>query len=82
VVHEYRAAHGISMANNNGRASTEDLREALLHFRSLFDELLEPGQGEEPSATDPAHGEEPSAPDTSHRDEEDESDRERVERAG
>lgn len=43
VVHEYRAAHAISMANDNGRASTEDLREAMLHFRSLFDELLATG---------------------------------------
>jgi hypothetical protein len=40
VVHEYRAAHGISLANDNGRASTEDLREALLHYRALFNELL------------------------------------------
>jgi hypothetical protein len=44
IVHDYRAAHGISLANDNGRASTEDLREAMLHYRSLFDELLEVGQ--------------------------------------
>ena len=40
VVESYRAAHGISMANDQGRASTEDLRQAMVHFRSLFDELL------------------------------------------
>jgi hypothetical protein len=51
IVHEYRAAHGISMANDNGRASTEDLREAMLHYRSLFDELLSVGQVEEVSET-------------------------------
>jgi hypothetical protein len=62
VVHEYRAAQGISMANDNGRASTEDLREAMLHYRSLFDELLEPGQADEPSV---AAGDEPSAAVTS-----------------
>jgi hypothetical protein len=64
IVHEYRAAHGISLANDNGRASTEDLREAMLHYRSLFDELLEVGQVDEdaPEAearevTEPAHDE-------------------------
>jgi hypothetical protein len=46
VVEEYRAAHGVSMANDNGRASTEDLREAMLHYRSLFDDLLDVGQVE------------------------------------
>jgi hypothetical protein len=44
VVHEYRAGHAISLANDNGRASTEDLREAMLHYRALFDALLEPEQ--------------------------------------
>ena len=29
VVESYRAAHGISMANDQGRASTEDLRQAM-----------------------------------------------------
>jgi hypothetical protein len=48
LVHEYRAAHGISMANDNGKASTEDLREAVLHYRSLFDQLLEAGEAEVP----------------------------------
>ena len=40
VVEDYRAAHGISMANEHGQASTEDLRQAFMHYRSLFDELL------------------------------------------
>ena len=48
VVQNYRAAHGISMANDQGRASTEDLRQAMVHYRSLFDELLhEDGRGDE-----------------------------------
>src|ERR687883_202969 len=41
VVNNYRAAHGISIAHERGKASTEDLRQALIHYRSLFDELLE-----------------------------------------
>jgi hypothetical protein len=41
VVDEYRAAHAISLANDNGQATTEDLRQAMVHYRSLFDELLE-----------------------------------------
>jgi hypothetical protein len=44
VVDDYRAAHGISLANQQGKASTEDLRQAMVHYRSLFDELLGQGQ--------------------------------------
>jgi hypothetical protein len=40
VVEEYRAAHAISRQSADGHASTEDLREAMVHFRALFDELL------------------------------------------
>ncbi len=41
VVEDYRAAHGISLANEHGQASTEDMRQAMVHYRSLFAELLE-----------------------------------------
>lgn len=41
VVENYRAAHGISLASNNGEASTEDMRQAMVHYRELFAELLE-----------------------------------------
>jgi hypothetical protein len=41
VISNYRAAHGISVANDRGKASTEDLRTAMVHFRALFDDLLE-----------------------------------------
>jgi hypothetical protein len=44
VVNNYRAAHGISVAHERERASTEDLRRAMVHYRSLFDELLESRQ--------------------------------------
>jgi len=41
VVVNYRAAHRISMASDEGRATTEDLRKAVVHYRHLFEELLE-----------------------------------------
>jgi FtsZ-interacting cell division protein ZipA len=41
VVDDYRAAHAIAAANDRSEASTEDLRQALVHYRSLFEELLE-----------------------------------------
>jgi hypothetical protein len=40
VVEHYRAAHGISVRTTEGRTSTEDLRQAMVHFRALFAELL------------------------------------------
>jgi hypothetical protein len=46
VVENYRFAHGIRERAQAQRASTEDLREALLRYRSLFDELLEAGDGQ------------------------------------
>lgn len=42
VVEHYRAAHAISDRSDRGEASTEDLRAAMVHYRVLFDELLEP----------------------------------------
>jgi len=41
VVQNYRAAQAIAMRDERGEASTEDLRKAVVHFRALFDELLE-----------------------------------------
>jgi hypothetical protein len=46
VVENYRFAHGIRERVQAQRASTEDLREALLRYRSLFDELLRAGDGQ------------------------------------
>jgi hypothetical protein len=40
VVEHYRAAHGISSRASAGEASTEDLRQAMVHFRALFVDLL------------------------------------------
>jgi hypothetical protein len=41
VVDDYRAAHAIAARNDRSEATTEDLRQALVHYRSLFEELLE-----------------------------------------
>jgi len=41
VVTNYRAAYEIAARNKSGRATTEDLRQAMVHYRSLFEELLE-----------------------------------------
>ena len=40
VVQNYRAAHEIALRQERGQADTEDLRSALLGYRSLFEELL------------------------------------------
>ncbi len=41
VVENYRFAHGIYERSQTQQASTEDLREAMLRYRSLFDELIQ-----------------------------------------
>jgi hypothetical protein len=46
VVEHYRAAHDISGRATAGDAGTEDLRQAMVHFRALFVELL--GHDEQP----------------------------------
>jgi hypothetical protein len=46
VVENYRFAHGIRERAQAQRASTEDLREALLRYRSLFNELLGADDGQ------------------------------------
>lgn len=41
VVEHYRAAHNICLRQEQRQATTEDLRQALVHYRALFSELLE-----------------------------------------
>lgn len=43
VVQHYRAAHELSRSVENGATGTEDLRQALVHYRALFAELLQGG---------------------------------------
>ena len=41
VVENYRSAHDIAFRLGRGEASTEDMRTAMIHYRSLFDELVQ-----------------------------------------
>jgi hypothetical protein len=41
IVASYRAAQAIAVRDERGVADTEELRQAVVHFRALFDELLE-----------------------------------------
>lgn len=43
VVEHYRAGHEIIERQGKGATSTEDLRQAVLHYRALFDELVNDG---------------------------------------
>jgi len=43
VLEHYRSAHDIAKAHEQKKASVEDLRQAMLHYRALFGELLTPG---------------------------------------
>lgn len=41
VVTTYRSAQAIAARDERGEADTEELRKAVVHYRTLFDELLE-----------------------------------------
>lgn len=41
VVENYREGHRLAEANAGGRGATEDLRRAMQHYRTLFEELVE-----------------------------------------
>jgi len=40
VVEHYRAGHAVIDAHGRGAASTEELRQAMLHYRVLFEDLV------------------------------------------
>jgi hypothetical protein len=46
VVVNYRDAHRIVIEGERAKISTEDLRQAMVHYRSLFKELVEAGEHE------------------------------------
>jgi hypothetical protein len=50
VLANYRAAHQTAVRQTQGQASTEDLRQAMIHYRTLFEELVS-----EPEAARAAH---------------------------
>ncbi|MFF1683707.1 MULTISPECIES: hypothetical protein [unclassified Streptomyces] len=46
TLEHYRAAHEIDARSTEHRATTEQLRGAMVHYRALFDELLSDGGGQ------------------------------------
>jgi hypothetical protein len=40
LVSDYRVAHEVAHLHADGRAGTEELRRALIHYRALFEDLL------------------------------------------
>lgn len=40
VIDSYRKAHAIALRNQKGEAGTEDLRQAMVAYRTLFDDLV------------------------------------------
>lgn len=50
VVEHYRTAHAVSVDSAEQRASTEDLRRGMVHYRALFSELLGDGAGQDDSS--------------------------------
>lgn len=40
VLENYRNAHEIALRQTRGQANTEDLRQAMVHYRTLFEELI------------------------------------------
>jgi hypothetical protein len=51
VVEHYRAGHEISLRHAQGRASTEDMRQAMIHYRTLFSELTGEVENTTPAQT-------------------------------
>ena len=40
VLANYRSAHEIALRQSKGQASTEELRQAMIHYRTFFEELV------------------------------------------
>ena len=49
VVENYRKGHQLAQSSADGGDSTEDLRQAMRHYRALFEELVEPA-ADQPTA--------------------------------
>jgi len=41
VVEHYRAAHALAQKAERGDATTEELRQAMVHYRTLFEDLIQ-----------------------------------------
>jgi ABC-type multidrug transport system fused ATPase/permease subunit len=55
IVASYRAAQAITVRHDRGPADTEELRQAVVHYRALFDELLETKEGKQEAALPVEH---------------------------
>jgi hypothetical protein len=44
VTQNYRAGHEIAVRQAKGQASTEDLRRGMIHYRALFEDLVNPAK--------------------------------------
>jgi hypothetical protein len=51
IVDDYRSAHGIHVAQESGEVSTEQQRKAFVHYRALFEKLLEKDQNAQQEAS-------------------------------
>jgi len=56
VCEHYRAGHEISVRHSQGRASTEDMRQAMIHYRKLFAELADEPEMARSAAAGDTHG--------------------------
>ncbi len=55
VVENYRAARDIALRHRRGEATTEDLRQAMVYYRVLFQDLLEDREHAASAATETVH---------------------------
>ena len=56
VLDRYRNAHEVSVRNDAGRAPTEELRQALVHYREVFADLFGEPVGEIKTVSPPSEG--------------------------
>lgn len=78
VVDHYRTAHSIAERQGTGQADTEQLRQAMVHYRALFADLLETpdATSSEPARPERTADAAESAPPASEREGEPEAERE------
>jgi len=55
VVENYRATRDIALRHRRGEATTEDLRQAMVYYRALFQDLLEDREHAVAAATETVH---------------------------
>jgi hypothetical protein len=55
VVEHYRAAHDLAQAGAQAKMNTEQLRQAIVHYRALFADLLQPTRQAVAAPLRPAH---------------------------